>query len=505
MQTSLRWDGRGSPSRRLFVAAAVLLLAFGFRVWQLSNTSFWHDEKYTSLSLTGSFADTLESTLGWGNQVPFYFVLLRFFPHTNDFSIHLFSVLAGVLTVAVLIAVVARLFSQRTLGLWAGLVLACNPFHVWYSRMGRAYALLILLSAVTAYLFIQLYRGHRSGRLWILFGICLTLTYLTHYFGLFLGLAQYLTLFATLRQDGRFFRRWIAVQLAACIPLGLWLLAYIRSDPSDLAMGWIVKPSLFSLPRTVWNMGIGLDSALPALTVPGGLASLALIAAGVILAYQARKTQPDALYWVMLLAAPVLVTFLLSEIVPIYIDRYLAEIIPAFAVLPVLGALWLIRRSRARLAYGLLAIVCLSGAANITGTMISGRYERESWDDVAAYLHQHEQAGDVLVVEQTITLDLLLHYYGVEAAMARGVLGINPDEPDPLVVMPPAAEPQRLWVIYLTHVVDPHRALVLPHSDPFEPDSSPVSNWLLAHQDQVVEHLRFNGVQLILLDLSRAL
>lgn len=497
---------RPAPAQtlRLFLATAILLLAFLFRTGYLGATSLWHDERFTQIRVTGSLAHTLRSTLETGNHGPLYFLLLHLFPHTNDFSIRLFSALTGLLSVAVIIGITTQLFGRRAPGLWAGLLLACNPFHVWYSRMARPYSLLMLLSALTSYVFIELYRGQRTRRMWLAFTALSMLTYLTHYFGLLVGLAQYLTLFATLRQESRFFRRWIAAQIIACLPASLWLLALVWSGPSELAMGWISAPSIVSPLRTVWNLSVGVDSWFPALTLFGGLASLALIAASALAVFQARKAHPAAVYWVMLLITPIVVTLSLSAIVPMYLDRYLAEIIPAFVILPVLGFEWLRRQTSDRLARALLVLICFTGAVNISGILIGGQHEREGWRDVAAYLRANAQTGDTFVVEQAFVLDLLAHYYGVESTAERGVLGIDPGEIEPAIILDPAVEPQRLWVIYLSHVDDPHYTLVQPHSDPFAPDSSPVSNWLVAHREQVVEHKHFNGIQLILLDLSAA-
>lgn len=488
----------------LLATTAILLLAFLFRIVHLSGSSLWHDEKFTQIRVAGSLAHTIESTLQSGNQVPLYFLLLRAFPHINDFSMHMFSVLIGLLCVAVIILVATRLSSGFALPLWAGAILACNPFHVWYSRMARPYSLLMLLSALTSFLFIELYRGRRSRRMWLVFTALSMLTYLTHYFGLFLGLAQYLTMFLTLQQEGRFFRRWIVAQMIACLPLGVWLLAFIRSGPTELAMGWISAPSILSLPRTLWNMSVGIDSWLPAVTVPGGLAGLLLITAGVLAAFGARKAHPAAVYWMMLMIAPIVVTFLLSEIVPIYIDRYLAEIIPAFTILPILGFEWVRGRFGSRPAHALVALVCLTGAINISGILLSGQHERESWDEVVAHVRDNERSGDAFVLEQTIALDMLSHYYGAEAIIERGVLGISPGETETEIVIAPPVEPQRLWVVCLTHAIDPHRALVQERSDPFLADGWPASNWLIAHQDQIVEHWTFNGVVVILVDPALA-
>jgi len=187
-----------------------------------------------------------------------------------------------------------------------------------------------------------------------------------------------------------------------------------------------------------------------------------------------------------------------------YLDRYLAETIPALVMLPVLGFERLRRQISGRLAHALLVLICLTGAVNISGILIGGQHERENWRDVAAYLRANAQTGDTIVVEQAFVLDLLAHYYGVESTAERGVLGIDPGEIEPAIILDPATEPQRLWVIYLSHVIDPHRTLAQPHSDPFAPDSSPVSNWLITRRAQVVRHLWFNGLQLILLDLSLA-
>ncbi len=143
---------RGSTGLILLLAL-ILLVAAGLRFYRLDAQSFWNDE--------GNSARIAERPLwqiidGAGGDIhpPGYYIVLagwRSLVGYSEFALRALSALAGVLTVALCYAIGARLFDRRV-GVIAALLIAINPFQVYYAQEARMYALLGTLSAASVLL-----------------------------------------------------------------------------------------------------------------------------------------------------------------------------------------------------------------------------------------------------------------------------------------------------------------------------------------------------------------
>lgn len=125
----------------------ILTLAAGLRFARLDDQSFWNDEG-NSARIAERSVDKILKGAGGDIHPPGYYLVLsgwRAFVGQTEFALRSLSVLAGLLAVAVTIQLGSQLFG-RLEGLAAGLLLAVNPFQVYYAQEARMYALLVLLS-----------------------------------------------------------------------------------------------------------------------------------------------------------------------------------------------------------------------------------------------------------------------------------------------------------------------------------------------------------------------
>lgn len=138
---------RGSGLAPLLVVA-ILILATGLRFYRLDAQSLWNDEGNAARIAERSLPQIIE---GASRDIhpPGYYVILagwRALTGDSELALRAFSALAGVLTAAVVYAIGASFFDWRVGGL-AALLVALNPFQVYYGQEARMYALLALLSA----------------------------------------------------------------------------------------------------------------------------------------------------------------------------------------------------------------------------------------------------------------------------------------------------------------------------------------------------------------------
>lgn len=140
--------------RKQFVllALAVTLLGAGLRFYRLDQQSLWTDEVYSIQVARAPLGEICQQSARLNNSLPAYFLLLRPVVGSQgsdlDARARWLSALAGALTVPVFIGVVLLWRKDEKVALLAGLLLAINPLHLWYSQEARAYALMLLFGSL---------------------------------------------------------------------------------------------------------------------------------------------------------------------------------------------------------------------------------------------------------------------------------------------------------------------------------------------------------------------
>ena len=158
--------------RRRAGAALALVTALGLllRLYRLPGQSVWHDEflalcHFNAPDLSRHLA-LLDLYMPINMKSPLYYAFqYGFARHVTDslLALRLLAVLFGVLCIPVLYALVHRMFGRRP-ALFAALLLALSPQHVWYSQEVRTYALSMLLSLCSFYCLLRAVEG--GGRRW---------------------------------------------------------------------------------------------------------------------------------------------------------------------------------------------------------------------------------------------------------------------------------------------------------------------------------------------------
>jgi hypothetical protein len=213
----------------LVVVAGITLVGGILRFSSLGLQSFWFDESITADLLQLSLGDMLSEIPDSESTPPVYYVCAWIWTKifgSGDVAIRSLSALAGTLTIPVAYGAATRLVSQRA-GFIAAAVCAVHPYLIWYSQEARAYAFLVLFTALALFCFADALRGGsgRSLALWALFS---ALALASHYFAAFV----------------------IAPQIVL-------LLVYARRRTTYLAIGGIALASLALLPLLLAQRSTG--------------------------------------------------------------------------------------------------------------------------------------------------------------------------------------------------------------------------------------------------------
>jgi mannosyltransferase len=386
---SLREAAR-ARSRAFWIVAGLTALAAALRFATLGVQSYHHDEIVTaSRILRGGFGHAMDAVGFSESAPPLYYALAWVWTQvtgTGEFGLRSLSAVAGVATVPVAYLVGLELRGRRA-GLMAAGLVAVNPMLLWYSQEARAYALFVLLCAVSLLFTVRaLRRGERRD--FTLWGVASALALATHYFAIFPLVAEVIWL---LRRRGR-------ASLAGLWIVGLAGLALAPLAIHQMSIGHAEWISNFNLGHRLWETAATFASGetsdiiarpeRPALSVlPIALA----IAALALLAFRgAREERRAAAIPLSISLAAIAIPVLLALASPSK-DYVLARnVLPALVPLLIAVAIGLTlpaaRRLGALLAAGLLAYslgFCLWAS-------VSPDLQRPDWSAVAAKLGKPE-------------------------------------------------------------------------------------------------------------------
>ena len=175
--------------RRSFTVGILLLtfFALGLRLFRLGNQSFWVDEVSSILTAQGPLKGIYERSALAANSLPTFFLLLKPFvsgASTDlEFRARLLSVIAGTLSVPLFVGVVYFWRRKVVTALLAGLLLAVNPLHLWYSQEVRGYALM-LMAGLAALLCFERARARKNAGWWALYTLSAGLALAVHRTGI---------------------------------------------------------------------------------------------------------------------------------------------------------------------------------------------------------------------------------------------------------------------------------------------------------------------------------
>ena len=342
----------------------LLLFAFAWRSYRLDFQSLWRDEvdaiRFSSEPFL-SFASFEGLTAGLtrpGHNGPLYFVWLRgwrWLTGDSEFALRYFSVVAGVLLVALIYQVARRLALGRAAALLAALLAATSPYLLWYSQEAKMYTWLAGLVLLAIYAFQSAMLARRPGRWWALFVLATSLSFYIHILSP-LMLVVY-GLWGPL-QPARWRRRWrgwllsLGALTVPYLPLLLWQAPLLLEDFNSGHPFYPFSEQM-SLLLHLYSVGI--------LRVEWSLMAIVLTLFLALVGLFGRREGAGPRWRVGLwLAAPPLLVYLISLREPVFEDRYLIYILPAYYLLLAVGLVIVARYERWLAAALLLILVGLN-------------------------------------------------------------------------------------------------------------------------------------------------
>jgi mannosyltransferase len=173
----------------------ILLAGFALRLYRLGADSLWYDETVSAYLAAQPVVDLVGHTAR-DIHPPGYYLLLHFWAAAagqSEFALAFFSLIFGVLLIALTYRL-ARLLTTPNTAMWAALLVAVSPYHLWYSQEVRMYTLGAALGIAATYCALRAITSPDnfrnlwglSHRFWLGYILCAALGLYTLYYFAFL-------------------------------------------------------------------------------------------------------------------------------------------------------------------------------------------------------------------------------------------------------------------------------------------------------------------------------
>ena len=389
---------------------ALMLLAWGVRLYRLDAQSLWYDEGVTATLAQRTLVD-LTAWTARDIQPPLYYYVVWGWGRLagwSEWSVRFVSVWWGVLSVPLLAVLAQRLTRSRAAAVTAALLATFHPLLLYYSQEARMYTMLVALGLLAGYLLVRIDDGKTRWPAWVGYVATATLAVYTHYFAFFLLLA--LGIAFLLKQYRRLWA-FLGAQLAILLIYLAWsgaLFYQLRVDRSywqGQLKVWEAFQSVlvrFTQGETVLEQDAG-----PTLLLYGGV-TLLLLSAWLWQAYWQPSWRRSLRYALCWLFIPLVGVLTLAAFIPKFNPRYVMVALPGLLLLwsGGIGALLAVDERPSALRHflgwlGALVTVLLL----LAGFWVANRnwftdiaFTKAEWRQLAAYVREHKQPNEAVIL-----------------------------------------------------------------------------------------------------------
>lgn len=485
------------PGIHYVVLGLIIVAGTVVRLTGLSRQSLWFDEADIVVRAQRPLSDILDTFTAAGENGPLYNLFLWGWVRIagiSEIAVRFPSAVAGSLAIP-LIYLLGRRVAGQSAGLVAALLLAMNPYHIWYSQEAKMYAIVVLLAILSSLLFVEALTRNQTSH-WVGYVVVTSLMFYTHVTTVLIFVAQIVFVVATFA-TWRHRLRPLAISVAALtlpyIPIAIWALRVV----SGKARTWQPDVTLLDAIRIVGiKFAVNRSDLIIEQRAAILFAVLALIGA-VALIIQRKLNESGALLFT-LTVVPVLGIWLVSIRNSVFSDRYVIVALPAYLILVSAGIV-LLWRHRWLWPVGVVALVMIFSYswATIRDVNLSHDAEKEDWRSAYALIARSAEPGDIILPHPGYIQSTYDYYSQREPGLQEfGTITIPSfnvrwltEENMVLWITNRVGQPDRIWL-----VASPDR---VPHEDP----DATLQRWLTEHSQIVEEHV-LNGIHLTLFDVE---
>lgn len=254
---------------------------------------------------------------------------------SDEFTARVYSILATVITLALVSQIGRTWFKSYRVGLFAIIILGVNSYFFTYALEIRPYAVNMLAAALSMWCFGG-WLGRRTLTTALIYGLTVAWMLYQHYFLIFLVLAQFLYLIIVVRPNRKMLQQIVASWLLAFLLWSPWFPVIVHQVKTLIAI-----ESDFGNARGAAGIGsttepTSVDAVVNLINLmSSGQPGLYLLLFGIGFVYNWRQKR----YWLVVLwalAVP-LIALLINFAFAVYTPRYITYLSLGFALVVAVG------------------------------------------------------------------------------------------------------------------------------------------------------------------------
>lgn len=382
-------------------------------------------------------------------HVPLYGLMLHFWQvvfGTGVSSARLLSLIFFLATIPLVYALGKKAYN-RSVGLFAAVLLSVSPFMNWYANEIRMYSLLTFLTVASHYLFLTIYRpavaetGPASARtsaetgpaqaggadeetgvpwyqhptvVWTLYAAtALVGIYVHYFFALVLATQALFYLMQRKQFPAGSLRRFAVVGVLVAAAITPWLWYVFQLGLAGNTRPVITEPSTINLFNTFSQFMFGFQNDhLNSLILSLWPLSVLLVFVAVA---KNKRLSSESLYFLLGAFFPILLAFTVSiTFLPLFLTRYLIFSIPALYLL--LG--WFLSSYSPRTSLVLKTALVAAMLVTLTiQTYNANAPVKENYQEAAEYLSSSTKPADIIALSAPFTVYPIEYYYKGSSAI----------------------------------------------------------------------------------------
>lgn len=385
------------------------------------NQSLWLDEGINVLAAKNySFIDLITQYARADFHPPGWFMILwawtKIFGY-SEIAVRIPSVIFGSLTIWIMYLIGKKIDSVK-LGLFAALLLAVSPLHIYYSQEARMYALAALAVSINFLLWIKIIKSERVK----LFFLVLSniFVFLSDYLAYFIFPSQFIFLVIYKRE---LLKKWI-ITLVLAVLSGLWWFPTflgqfnVGSIASSNLPTWKFVVGGFdfkTIPLTFVKFIIGRISLDNKILYGSVMVPAASMYAFILYKGYKNLDSLNKKLLVIWIVVPIVLATIISIFIPIYSYFRVLFVLPIFILLLSLGILSL-KRNLSNIAFVLVFLISVFSSLVY---LLNPNFHREDWKGLVNFLAKEKSS--VVLYESSGTLPPF-DYYSKGTLNAKGAL-----------------------------------------------------------------------------------
>lgn len=377
----------------------IFILNFCLKIIFVSETDIGLDEPFTLFNSQLNLSQLFQ-VLKNENNPPFYFIIMHCWLKIFGYGVvsaRFLSILFSAATPVILLFIAKRFLSFQ-IAITYLIIFSGATIHYFYAHDSRVYSLFVFLSTLNLYYYLKLIDDDKKTTIWnlVFFGTVNILLCYSHYFGFVIICSEFLC--CIILKKIRNVSKLILTSLIIVLISYWWYIPIVVKQFVASSGGtWIARPVLSDLYTMLWRF-----SNTPLQTV--GFISIIII-----FYFRKNNIQSDIKYLFNILLTLFLINyiglFIVSQIVPVFIDRYLLYTSIYFYILFGIASCCLFKK----LKYSNLFPILIAASLFITVDLKRGKDIRVK--EMVNYIRpKFDHEFTIIIAPQWFDLNFIYYY-----------------------------------------------------------------------------------------------